>query len=67
MKFFPDPAAALRDATGRSADVVVDVTAKAPAALAQAIDTKLLDFQAEQEGLDVDGLVGLADRLVGGN
>jgi alcohol dehydrogenase len=33
-----DPAAALRDATGgRLADVVVDVTAKAPAALAQAI------------------------------
>jgi len=26
-------------------------------ALAQAIDTKLLDFQAEKEGLDVDGLV----------
>ncbi len=32
-----DPAAALRDATGGLADVVVDVTAKAPAALAQAI------------------------------
>jgi alcohol dehydrogenase len=33
-----DPVAALRDATGgRLADVVVDVTAKAPAALAQAI------------------------------
>jgi alcohol dehydrogenase len=32
-----DPVAALRDATGGHADVVVDVTAKAPAALAQAI------------------------------
>ncbi len=32
-----DPAAALRDATGGLADVVVDVTAKAPAALGQAI------------------------------
>ena len=33
-----DPAAALREATGgRLADVVVDVTAKAPAALAQAV------------------------------
>ena len=31
-----------------------DITERA---LAQAIDTKLLDFQAEQEGLDVDGLV----------
>ncbi|MGH9231709.1 MAG: zinc-dependent alcohol dehydrogenase, partial [Acidimicrobiales bacterium] len=31
-----DPAAALRDATGGLADVVVDVTAKAPAALPQA-------------------------------
>jgi alcohol dehydrogenase len=32
-----DPAAALREATGGLADVVVDVTAKAPAALAQAV------------------------------
>ena len=32
-----DPAKALREATGHGADVVVDVTAKAPAALAQAI------------------------------
>jgi alcohol dehydrogenase len=32
-----DPITALRDATGRLADVVVDVTAKAPAAFAQAI------------------------------
>jgi len=32
-----DPAKALHDATGQHADVVVDVTAKAPAALAQAI------------------------------
>lgn len=32
-----DPVAALRQATGGLADVVVDVTAKAPAALAQAI------------------------------
>lgn len=32
-----DPAAALRAATGGLADVVVDVTAKAPAALAQAV------------------------------
>jgi alcohol dehydrogenase len=32
-----DPVRALRDATGGGADVVVDVTAKAPAALAQAI------------------------------
>src|SRR5438270_2156745 len=32
-----DPARAVRQATGRGADVVVDVTAKAPAALAQAI------------------------------
>lgn len=32
-----DPAAALHDATGQHADVVVDVTAQAPAALAQAI------------------------------
>lgn len=32
-----DPAAALRDATGVLADVVVDVTAKAPAALGQAV------------------------------
>jgi len=32
-----DPVAALRDAAGRLADVVVDVTAKAPGALAQAI------------------------------
>jgi protein-disulfide isomerase len=31
-----------------------DITERA---LAQAIDTKLLDFQAEKEGLDVDGLV----------
>jgi alcohol dehydrogenase len=33
-----DPVRALRDATGGLADVVVDVTAKAPAAFAQAID-----------------------------
>jgi alcohol dehydrogenase len=33
-----DPVAALRDATGGLADVVVDVTAKAPAAFAQAIE-----------------------------
>ena len=32
-----DPVRALRDATGQLADVVVDVTAKAPAALAQAV------------------------------
>jgi alcohol dehydrogenase len=32
-----DPAAALREAAGRLADVVVDVTAKAPAALGQAV------------------------------
>jgi alcohol dehydrogenase len=32
-----DPVAALQDATGGLADVVVDVTAKAPAALAQAV------------------------------
>jgi alcohol dehydrogenase len=32
-----DPVAALRDATGGLADVVVDVTAKAPAALGQAV------------------------------
>lgn len=32
-----DPARALKDATGGLADVVIDVTAKAPAALAQAI------------------------------
>ena len=32
-----DPAVALREATGGGADVVVDVTAKAPAAFAQAI------------------------------
>ena len=32
-----DPVRALRDATGRMADIVVDVTAKAPAAFAQAI------------------------------
>ncbi len=32
-----DPAQALKDATGGLADVVIDVTAKAPAALAQAI------------------------------
>ena len=32
-----DPVAALREATGGLADVVVDVTAKAPAALAQAL------------------------------
>jgi len=32
-----DPVAALREATGRLADVVVDVTAKAPEALAQAL------------------------------
>ena len=32
-----DPVATLRDACGRLADVVVDVTAKAPAALAQAV------------------------------
>jgi alcohol dehydrogenase len=34
-----DPAAALREATGGLADVVLDVTAKAPAALAQAVAT----------------------------
>ena len=34
-----DPAAALREAAGGLADVVVDVTAKAPAALAQAVAT----------------------------
>ena len=33
-----DPVAAIRHATGELADVVVDVTAKAPAALAQAVD-----------------------------
>jgi alcohol dehydrogenase len=33
-----DPVAALRDATGGLADVVVDVTARAPAAFAQALD-----------------------------
>jgi threonine dehydrogenase-like Zn-dependent dehydrogenase len=33
-----DPVAALRDATGGLADVVVDVTAKAPAAFTQAIE-----------------------------
>lgn len=32
-----DPVAALRDATGRLADVVIDVTAKAPAAFPQAL------------------------------
>jgi alcohol dehydrogenase len=32
-----DPVAMLREATGRLADVVVDVTAKAPAALGQAV------------------------------
>lgn len=32
-----DPVAALRDATGKLADIVVDVTAKAPAAFPQAI------------------------------
>jgi alcohol dehydrogenase len=32
-----DPAGALREATGRQADIVVDVTANAPSALAQAI------------------------------
>ena len=32
-----DPVRTLRDATGASADVVVDVTAKAPAALGQAV------------------------------
>jgi alcohol dehydrogenase len=32
-----DPVRALRDAAGRQADVVVDVTAKAPAALAQGV------------------------------
>jgi alcohol dehydrogenase len=32
-----DPVAALRDATGGGADVVVDVTAKAPDALGQAV------------------------------
>jgi alcohol dehydrogenase len=32
-----DPATALRDATGGLADIVIDVTAKAPGALAQAI------------------------------
>jgi len=32
-----DPVRVLRDATGRGADVVVDVTAKAPAAFAQAV------------------------------
>jgi alcohol dehydrogenase len=32
-----DPVRALRDATGSSADIVVDVTAKAPAALGQAV------------------------------
>jgi alcohol dehydrogenase len=32
-----DPAAALKDATGGLADVVIDVTAKAPSALAQAV------------------------------
>ena len=33
-----DPGNALRDATGEKADVVVDVTAKAPAALGQAVN-----------------------------
>ncbi|HEX6394914.1 MAG TPA: medium chain dehydrogenase/reductase family protein [Acidimicrobiales bacterium] len=33
-----DPVAALKEATGRLADVVVDVTAKAPAAFAQAMN-----------------------------
>ncbi|MFA9564830.1 MAG: zinc-binding dehydrogenase [Acidimicrobiales bacterium] len=33
-----DPVAAFRKATGRGADVVVDVTAKAPAAFVQAVD-----------------------------
>ena len=33
-----DPVRALREATGGQADVVVDVTAKAPAAFAQALD-----------------------------
>ena len=33
-----DPVKALRDATGHRADVVLDVTAKAPAALAQALN-----------------------------
>ena len=33
-----DPVRALREATGHLADVVVDVTAKAPAAFAQAVD-----------------------------
>ena len=32
-----DPVRALRDATGQRADVVIDVTAKAPAALGQAV------------------------------
>ncbi len=33
-----DPVSAFRDATGRGADVVIDVTARAPAAFLQAID-----------------------------
>jgi len=70
-----DPLGALREATGRRADVVVDVTAMAPAAFAQAValaapggrvvvaGTRGLD--AEAPGFHPDELVGKELQVLG--
>jgi alcohol dehydrogenase len=69
-----DPAKALRQATGGGADVVVDVTAKAPAALGQAINVAKVGAtvvvagtrgSAETPGLWPDLIVFKELRIVG--
>ncbi|MFV0306485.1 MAG: zinc-binding dehydrogenase [Desertimonas sp.] len=69
-----DPNSALRQATGRKADVVVDVTAKAPAALGQAVTlarpggTVVLAGvrgSTDTPGFDPDHLVYKELRLLG--
>jgi alcohol dehydrogenase len=61
-----DPVGALRDATGGLADVVVDVTAKAPSALGQAVDLACPGGTVVIAGMRGDGpLPGFrADRVV---
>lgn len=69
-----DPVRTLRDATGRLADVVVDVTAKAPAAFAQALalarpgGTVVVAGTrgvAEAPGFGPDVIVGKELRVIG--
>ena len=70
-----DPLAALREAAGRRADVVVDVTAMAPTAFAQAISLATQGgrvvvagtrgFDAEAPGFHPDELVGKELQVLG--